>query len=74
MADFDTQIRESQQQVAAAQGKISELTSKIEAARVKMAQGTDIAVDIENATLTEVHTHTDLMNANIAELIMGLTM
>ena len=72
MADFDTQIRESQQQVAAAQGKISELTSKIEAARVKMAQGTDIAVDIENATLTEVHTHTDLMNANIAELIMGL--
>ena len=72
MANFDTQIRESQEQVAAAQGKISELTSKIEAARVKMAQGTDIAVDIENATLTEVHTHTDLMNANIAELIMGL--
>ena len=30
MADFDTQIRESQEQVAAAQGKISELTSKIE--------------------------------------------
>ncbi len=72
MADFDTQIRESQEQVAAAQGKISELTSRIEAARVKMAQGTDISVDIENASLTEVHTHTDLMNANIAELIMGL--
>ena len=72
MADFDTQIRESQEQVAAAQGKISELTARIESARVKMAEGTDIAVDIENATLTEVHTHTDLMNANIAELIMGL--
>ena len=72
MANFDTQIRESQEQVAAAQGKISELTTRIEAARVKMAQGTDISVDIENATLTEVHTHTDLMNANIAELIMGL--
>ncbi len=72
MADFDTQIRESQEQVAAAQGKISELTARIETARVKMAAGTDISVDIENATLTEVHTHTDLMNANIAELIMGL--
>jgi len=58
--------------VAAAQSKISELTSKIEVARQRMEQGTDIAVDIENATLSEVHAHTDLMNANIAELIMGL--
>jgi len=72
MADFDAQIRESQEQVAAAQSKISELTSKIEVARQRMEQGTDIAVDIENATLSEVHAHTDLMNANIAELIMGL--
>ncbi len=72
MADFDTQIQESQAQVEAAQSKISELTSRIEVARQKMAEGTDIAVDIENATLTEVHAHTDLMNANIAELIMGL--
>ena len=34
MADFDAQIRESQEQVATAQGKIAELTSRIEAARV----------------------------------------
>ncbi|QQA42201.1 hypothetical protein [Pelagovum pacificum] len=72
MADFDTQIRESQGQVAEAQTKIAELTSRIEAARQKMEQGGDIAVDIENATLEEVHAHTDMMNANIAELIMGL--
>ncbi len=72
MADFDTQIRESQEQVATAQSKISELTSRIETARQKMAQGTDIAVDIENASLEDVHAHTELMNANIAELIMGL--
>ncbi|SLN36206.1 hypothetical protein [Roseisalinus antarcticus] len=72
MADFDTQIRESQSQVAEAQSKIAELTSRIETARAKMEQGEDIAVDIENATLDEVHAHTDLMNANIAELIMGL--
>ena len=72
MADFDTQIQESQAQVAEAQGKIAELTSRIETARTKMAQGTDITVDIENATLEDVHAHTELMNANIAELIMGL--
>ena len=72
MADFQTQIQESQAQVAAAQSKISELTSRIESARTKMAEGTDIAVDIENASLEDVHAHTDLMNANIAELIMGL--
>ncbi|MDA9207918.1 hypothetical protein N9O61_03440 [Octadecabacter sp.] len=72
MADFDAQIRESQSQVQEAQSKISELTSRIETAREKMAQGTDIAVDIENATLDDVHAHTELMNANIAELIMGL--
>ncbi|SMY06162.1 hypothetical protein [Flavimaricola marinus] len=72
MADFDTQIRESQTQVETAQAKIAELTSRIEVARQKMAEGTDISVDIENATLEDVHSHTDLMNANIAELIMGL--
>ena len=72
MADFDTQIKESQAQVAEAQNKIAALTSRIEAAREKMATGTDITVDIENASLDEVHAHTELMNANIAELIMGL--
>ncbi len=72
MADFDAQIRESQAQVAEAQAKMADLTSRIEVARQKMAAGTDISVDIENASLDEVHAHTELMNANIAELIMGL--
>ena len=72
MANFETQIKQSQTQVAEAQSKISELTSRIEMARSKMAEGTDIAVDIENASLEDVHAHTELMNANIAELIMGL--
>ncbi|HHI70181.1 MAG TPA: hypothetical protein ENJ91_04210 [Rhodobacteraceae bacterium] len=70
MADFDAQIRESQEQVAAAQSKISEITSRIEAARSKLDQG--INIDVENATLEDVHAHTELMNANIADLIMGL--
>ncbi|WP_373354594.1 hypothetical protein [Pseudoroseicyclus sp. CXY001] len=72
MADFDSQIRQSQAQVAEAQSKISELTSRIETARQKMAAGTDVTIDIENASLDDVHAHTEVMNANIAELIMGL--
>ena len=72
MADFASQVQESQAQVAEAQTKIAELTSRIETARAKMKSGDDIAMDIENATLEDVHAHTELMNANIAELIMGL--
>ena len=72
MANFASQVEESQAQVAEAQGKIAELTSRIEMARQKMQEGTDISMDIENATLEDVHAHTDIMNANIAELIMGL--
>ncbi len=71
MADFDAQIQESQKQVAEAQAKISAVTSRIEVARQKLESG-EAAIDIENATLDDVHKHTDLMNANIAELIMGL--
>ncbi|MCB2134880.1 MAG: hypothetical protein KDE08_02880 [Rhodobacteraceae bacterium] len=72
MADFDAQVRKSQEQVAEAQAKISELTSRIETARAKLKTGDDIAIDIENATLEDVHAHAEVMNANIAELIMGL--
>ena len=71
MADFETQIRESQAQVAEAQAKISEITNRIEASRAKIEVG-EAAIDVENATLDDVNKHTDLMNANIAELIMGL--
>ncbi|MCK0141815.1 hypothetical protein [Aliiroseovarius sp. F20344] len=72
MSSFDKQIRESQEQVQEAQAKISELTTRIETARAKAATGEDISIDIENATLDDVHAHTEAMNANIAELIMGL--
>jgi len=69
---FDQQMTETQAQVEASQAKIAELTGRIETARQKLGQGQDIALDIENASLEDVHQHTDLMNANIAELIMGL--
>ncbi|GHA89216.1 hypothetical protein GCM10009069_10350 [Algimonas arctica] len=72
MATFEAQIEQSKKEVAEAQSKISELSSRIDTARAKMSQGTDISLDIESASLDDVHAHTDLMNANIAELIMGL--
>lgn len=72
MASFEAQIEQSQKEVAEAQSKIAELSSCIDTARAKMSQGTDISLDIESASLDDVHAHTELMNANIAELIMGL--
>lgn len=72
MADFDAQIRKSQEEVQAAQSKIAEVSSWIENAQNKMESGQDISVDIENASLEDVHNHAESMNANIAELIMGL--
>jgi hypothetical protein len=71
MADLEAQIRDSQAKVAEAQAKISAITTVIEKGRDKIAAG-EAAIDVENATLEDVHKHTDLMNANIAELIMGL--
>ena len=71
MADFNSQIQESQRQVAEAQTKISAITGRIEAAREKLAAG-ETSIDIEHATLADVQKHSDVMNANIAELIMGL--
>lgn len=72
MPNLDLQVRESQAQVSEAQEKIAELTSRIETARAKLKAGDDVTIDIENATLDDVHAHTEVMNANIAELIMGL--
>ncbi len=72
MSDFDAQVRKSQEEIMAAQAKIEAVTSQVEDLGARVKTGDDISVDIENATLDDVHAHTDLMNANIAELIMGL--
>ena len=72
MSDFDARIRESQEQVAQTQEKISRITTRLEAARSAAESGAAADFDIENATLEDVRAHTDAMNANIAELIMGL--
>jgi len=72
MSSFEAQIEKSRQELAEGKTKIAELSTKIETARSKMKHGTDITLDIENASLEDVHAHSDLMNANIAELILGL--
>jgi hypothetical protein len=72
MAGFETQIAESQRQMADAQAKMSEITTRIDAARAKLGTAEGATFDVENATLADVQAHADAMNANIAELIMGL--
>lgn len=63
---FETMMQEAQSQVEAANTKVTTISAA-------MAEtGTETALDIENATLDEVHAHTDIMNGNIADLIMGL--
>lgn len=68
MNGLDAQIEESQRQVAQAQVKMSAVTARIAQPRSEPGAG----LDIETATLADVQAHTDAMNANIAELIMGL--
>ena len=72
MSKFETQIEKAKQEYANAQTKMNELTAKIDVAKSKLDAGQDISIDIENATLDDVHTHTQAMDANIADLILGL--
>ncbi len=74
MVDFDSSIKVAESEIKEAQRKIAEMTGRIESARTQIEQGAPEAasIDIENATLDDVHAHSEAMNANIAELIMGL--
>ena len=72
MSKFETQIAKAKQEFTEAQTKMNELSAKIDVAKSKLDAGQDISIDIENATLDDVHTHTQAMDANIADLILGL--
>ncbi|MCW3782953.1 hypothetical protein [Defluviimonas salinarum] len=63
---FETQIQESQRQVAEFQARVRDVSAAMDRSQAAAT------LDIENATLEEVHAHSATMNANIAELIMGL--
>ncbi|MFV0411090.1 MAG: hypothetical protein ACK5LJ_15740 [Paracoccus sp. (in: a-proteobacteria)] len=71
MASLDQQITDTQKQIVLTQGKIAEITGQLDRASAR-AEVAEPAIDIANATLADVHAHTEAMNANIAELIMGL--
>jgi len=72
MSSFEAQIEKSRKEIAEGQSKIVELSSKIETARSKIKMGTDIGIDIDTASFDEIHSHAEMMNGNIAELILGL--
>lgn len=72
MADLDQIIRRAETDFNEARNNVNRLTDRIETAEQKLKSGEDISVDIENASLEDVHAHADQMNATIAELIMGL--
>lgn len=72
MSNVESAMDTAESQISEAQAKVAALTERIEAAKSKLEAGENIDVDIENATLEEVHAHAEAMNANIADLIMGL--
>jgi site-specific recombinase XerD len=57
LSKFDSAIEEAQAQAVEAQAKVFELTNKIETAGSKMASGEDITIDIEHASLDDVHAY-----------------
>ena len=72
MASLDQQILDSQKQVALTQEKISQVGQTLDRMARTDAATAAPGIDIANATLEDVNKHTEAMNANIAELIMGL--
>ncbi|MDO5605322.1 MAG: hypothetical protein Q4G25_09210 [Paracoccus sp. (in: a-proteobacteria)] len=71
MASLDQQIIDTQNQISLTQKKIADFTTRLDRSTAQ-AEVAGPAIDIANATLADVHAHTETMNANIAELIMGL--
>lgn len=71
MASLEQQITDSRKQVLLAQEKIAGMSAALDRT-VARADAASLPVDVANATLSDVHAHTEAMNANIAELIMGL--
>jgi len=63
---FETMMQKAQAQVDTANTTVTAISAAM------ADTGNESAFDIENATLDDVHAHTDIMNGNIADLIMGL--
>ncbi|MDJ0942457.1 MAG: hypothetical protein QNJ30_03280 [Kiloniellales bacterium] len=70
MQDFDSAVRQAEEQIKIAQEKTLAVSSVF--AEAEVAKAESLPIDIENASLQDVETHNEAMNANIAELIIGL--
>lgn len=72
MNQFDTAIREAEAQVRQSREKLESLSKSFDAVEQAVGSESEIAIDIENATLEDVHAHNEAMSHSIAELIIGL--
>lgn len=70
MQDFDSAVHLAEEQIRLAQAKTAAVTEAF--AESKIAEAETIPIDIETASLQDVEAHNEAMNANIAELIIGL--
>ncbi|HSM41259.1 MAG TPA: hypothetical protein VK862_10955 [Afifellaceae bacterium] len=72
MSQFDSAIREAEAQVRESRQKLESISKSFDAVEQAVGSESEIAIDIENATLEDVHAHNEAMSHSIAELIIGL--
>lgn len=68
---LEQKLQETQAAAARTQQAMAGVSAKFASSQSKLMDPKDL-IDIENADLNAVHAHRETMNANIAELIMGL--
>lgn len=69
-SNFDQTVKLAEEQIKLAQAKTTAVSVAFE--KLDLAELETLPLDIEDATLDDVHAHNETMNANIAELIIGL--
>ena len=70
MQNFDVAIKQAAEQIRLAEAKAARVSAAFSEADSETAE--EIVIDIDNATLDDVHEHNETMNASVAELIIGL--
>ena len=66
MNQFDSAIREAEAQVRESRQKLESLSQSFDAVEQAVGSDSQIAIDIENATLEDVHAHNEAMSHSIA--------
>lgn len=68
--NLDQTLKLAEEQIKLAQAKTTAVSVAFE--KLDLADQETLPLDIEDATLEDVHAHNETMNANVAELIIGL--